>query len=261
MKLRCSQSSRPPMARPIHRILWESILYQTFRQTVRHPFKRDFQPDFEFCDTAAEVLRSLTFPEASLRHNSPVIGFPVELCTFIIRVVQMSRIPCKPNPDELTGLWKEMQEWETLIIDDTHCSSGDPITHDISTVEGRSDLFHGHSMSLHILAASLLLTWVTQSQDHTVLSMGALPPINDTWQLRRALRILSCPDASKDWTRCYLGPWPSFIFGYAVDNHDDVELVRKDVQARIVNLCCGDDLLLLYELEEVWQRRGIDRPG
>jgi hypothetical protein len=259
MKLRCSQSPRSPMARPIHRIIWESILYQLFRQTVRHPFKRDFQPDFEFCDTAAHVLGSLTFPEASLRDNSPVIGFPIELCTFIIRVVQMIRTPCKPDPDKLTSLRKEMHKWETLIIDDTDCSIGDTASHDVLTSKGRSEMFHGHSTSLHVLAASLLLTWVTQSQGTSITSAIDLPPTNNTWQLRRALRILSCPHASEEWSKCYLGPWPSLIFGFAVDNPGDAALIRHDLQQRLVNLCCGDDFLFLDELEDVWRRRGIDR--
>lgn len=261
MKLRCSQSSRSLIARPIHRIMWESILYQIFRQTVRHPFKKDFQPDFEFCETAAHVLSSPTFPDASLRDNSPVIGFPIALCTFIIRVVQISRIPCKPKTDELAELLKEMQEWEMLIIDDTQCLNGDPTSHDISTNGGRSDLFHEHSMSLHILAVSLLLTWVIETQEKSASTTRDLPPTNDTWQLRKALRILTCPHASKEWTRCYLGSWPSLIFGYAVDNPEDVELVRQDMRQRLRSLYCGDDLLSLYELEDVWRRRGINGVG
>lgn len=119
-------------------------------------------------------------------------------------------------------------------------------------------MFHGHSISLHILAAWLLLTWVTESQQTSTLPHMDIPPPNNTWQLRQALRILSCPSASEEWSKCYLGPWPTLIFGYAVDNPDDVAVVRHDLQQRLLNLGCGDDLLLLYELEDVWHRRGID---
>ncbi|KEF54492.1 uncharacterized protein A1O9_09659 [Exophiala aquamarina CBS 119918] len=259
MKLRCAQSSRSPMRRPIHRIIWESILYQVFRQAVRHPFRRDFQPDLEFCDTAFQVLGSLTFPEASPRDNSPVIGIPIELFDFIMRVSQLSRIQGTPDPEELKRLGKEVKEWERMIIDETDCSNAESASHDVSTPTGRSEVFHGHSISLHVLATSLLLTWLKTSQETSArIDYMNLPPTNNTWQLRRALRILSCPQASKEWSKCYLGPWPALIFGYAVDNPDDVAVVRHDLQQRLVNLRCDDDLLLLYELEEVWRRRGID---
>src|ERR1700744_3772385 len=70
MKLRDVHSRRPPIPRPIHRIIWESILYQIFRQTANHPFVVDFQPDSEFCARAVDALQSQAFPDASPADNN-----------------------------------------------------------------------------------------------------------------------------------------------------------------------------------------------
>ena len=112
VKLRSAHSRRPPMPRPIHRIIWESILYQVFRQTVNRPFAVDFQPDFDFCARAEKTLESLTFPDATTADNSPVIGFPRLLQKLIIEIVQQCKSVSKPEPETIQGLIMQMQYWE-----------------------------------------------------------------------------------------------------------------------------------------------------
>ncbi|KIW62814.1 hypothetical protein PV04_10945 [Phialophora macrospora] len=254
MKLRTTHSRRPPMPRPIHRIMWESILYQVFRQIANRPFAMDFQLDFEFCAKALETLQSLTFPDASPTDNSPVIGYPLSLQKLIIDVGQLCKTPAKPAAD-LRRLSQEMQHWESLILDEGHCLREES-SWSTKTPSERARLFHQHSTSLHILAGSLLLDWVMRS--HGVSDIKSpLPPTGDTWQVRRGLAILRCAHANEDWSRCYLGSWPTVIFGYAVDNSEDIAIIRRDLEQRHQNLGSGEELLLLEELEYVWHLRGV----
>ncbi|EXJ54324.1 hypothetical protein A1O7_09662 [Cladophialophora yegresii CBS 114405] len=254
MKLRNAHSRRPPMPRPIHRIIWESILYQIFRQTANRPFAVEFQPDFEFCAKAQETLQSLTFPEASPADNSPVIGFPLSLQKLMIEIVQLCKSPAKPSAD-FGRLSEEMQYWENSILEEEHCVKEEGKWSTKKPSE-RARMFHQHSTSLHVLAASLLLDWVMRS--HEVCDMDSpLPPTGDSWQVRRGLAILRCAQANEEWSRCYLGSWPTVIFGYAVDKSEDIALVRRDLEQRYQNICSGEELLFLEELEYVWHLRGI----
>lgn len=257
MKLRCTRSRKPPAARPIHRIMWESILYQVFRQTVNHPFSVGFQPDYEFCARAERILQSLIVPDASPEDNSPVIGFPLSLQKFIIEIVQLGKSRVIPEPHALENLAKEMEYWESTILEAGHCLKEQDSDHQRWAPSERALVFHQHSTSLHILAASLLLHWVTRSRGVPYDTKFRLPPTSNAWQVRRALEILQCPQANEDWSRCYLGSWPTLIFGYAVETPKDVALIRRDLENRFRRTCSGEELRLLEELESVWQRRGI----
>ncbi|KIW93364.1 uncharacterized protein Z519_05969 [Cladophialophora bantiana CBS 173.52] len=258
MKLRCTHSRRPPMPRPIHRIIWESILYQVFRQTVNRPFAVDFQPDFEFCARAEETLQSLTFPDASAADNSPVIGFPLALQKLIIEIVQLCKSPAKPEPELLEVLGRQLGYWEQTILEEGHCVNEEDSWLTKTPAE-RARIFHQHSTSLHILAASLLLDWVSRSHE-VYETESPLPPAGDTWQVRRGLEIMQCPQANEEWSRCYLGSWPTLIFGYAVDKPEDIALIRNDLRQRFHKLYSGEELLFLEELESVWRTRGVSYP-
>ncbi|KIX03953.1 uncharacterized protein Z518_07506 [Rhinocladiella mackenziei CBS 650.93] len=258
INLRCVECRHPPLARPIHRIVWESILYQVFRQTVRHPFAADFQPDFEFCAKAEEILQSLTFPDASEAENSPVIGFPLSLQKFIIEIVQLCKSPFRPQASILLELGREMRYWESTIPEKGHCIKKEGQNFTGSTPAERAQAFHQHSTSLHVLAASLLFNWVCESHEISgAEEVFSLPPPSNSWQVRRALEIMRCPQANKDWSRCYLGSWPTLIFGYAVDKPEDMALIRRDLEERFQVLYSGEELLFLSELESIWRTRGI----
>ncbi|EXJ92957.1 hypothetical protein A1O3_01513 [Capronia epimyces CBS 606.96] len=257
INLRYAQSRKPPMARPIHRIIWESILYQMFRQTVRHPFSVDFQPDFVFWDRAESVLQSLTFPDASPAANSPVIGFPLSLQKLIIEIVPLCKSPHQPKPEVLRSLQHRMEYWESTVVEDGQCDKEESPSHVCTTPADRAHLFHQHSTSLYILAASLLLDWVSRSQEVSYEAEPHLPPPCNSWQIRRALQIMRCSQAHEELSRCYLGSWPSLIFGYAVDRPEHVAVVRTDLDQRFHKMYSSEELLFLRELESVWRTRGI----
>ncbi|KAK6385979.1 hypothetical protein LTS17_001552 [Exophiala oligosperma] len=257
INLRCRNSKSSPLARPIHRILWESVLYQMFRQTVRHPFVIDFEPDLDFATKAEKLLRSLTFPDASPADNSPVIGFPLGLQKLIIEVVQLCKTPSRPEDRVLHRLHEEMEQWETSLPEEGCCvdEGSEADGTGIHIQETRS--FYEHSTSLHILSVSLLLDWVSKSTAVSDPINHHLTPSGKSWQLSRALQIMQCPRIKEDWSKCYLGSWPALVFGYAVDSPEDVAVIRQDLQHRYQAIYSGEELSFLVELEEVWQKRGI----
>lgn len=257
MTLRCAQSQKAPISRPFDRIIWESILYQSFRQSVRHPFWNDYQPNEEFCDFAEEVLSNSGFSYMTDREKSPVIGFPLKLQKFIVSVVRVSQSRVKPDRETLDGLDSELQYWESMVVDEQDCVDGGHPDYLLLNSSERSEVFNQHSTSLHILATSLLLHWVKNSHNDSDQDEFHLPPPIDSWQLDRALKVMTCPEAKLGWTRCYLGSWPTLIFGYAASDLESVEILRRDVQERTARMCSGEDLLVLDELEMVWRQRGF----
>ncbi|KIW14423.1 hypothetical protein PV08_07206 [Exophiala spinifera] len=257
MNVRCRNSHSSPLARPIHRILWESILYQMFRQTVRHPFTIDFQPDLDFATKAESILRSLAFPDASLADNSPVIGFPLKLQKLMLEIVQLCKTLSRPEDHVLRRLHKEMKQWETSIPDDGCCSDDDNEVGIPGNRKQRARSFYEHSTSLHILAASLLLDWVSKSTAVSDPARRHVTPCSESWQVGRALQIMRCSRAKEDWSKCYLGSWPTLVIGYAVDSPEDVALIREDLEHRYQTLYCREELSFLAELEDVWQKKGI----
>lgn len=229
-----------------------------FRQTVRHPFVVDFQPDLDFATKAENILRSLTFPDASPADNSPVIGFPVKLQKLIIEIVQLCKTPSRPEDRVLHRLRGEVEQWETSLPEEGCCvDEEDREAGMVRNQRPRPRSFYEHSTSLHILSASLLLDWVSKSTAVSDPANNHLTTSGKSWQIGRALQIMRCSRAKEDWSKCYLGSWPALVFGYAVDSAEDVALIRQDLEHRYQALYSGEELSYLVELEEVWQERGI----
>ncbi|RVX73689.1 hypothetical protein B0A52_02579 [Exophiala mesophila] len=259
MTLRCAQSRKAPISRPFDRIMWESILYQSFRQSVRNPFWKDYQPNDKFYQFAEEVLGSSGFSYMTDRESSPVIGFPLKLQKFIISVVRVSQSRVKPDVETLNDLESELQYWESMVIDEQVCADGGHPNYLLLNSSERAEAFNQHSTSLHILATSLLLHWIKNSHDVSDQPDCHLPPPIDSWQMDRALKIMTCTGSKQEWTRCYLGSWPALIFGYAASDLKSIEILRRDVQDRTTRMSSGEDLLVLDELELVWRQRGFTR--
>jgi hypothetical protein len=187
-----------------------------------------------------------------------VIGFPLSLQKFIIEIVQLCKSPLSPDPKVVRKLQGEMDYWESTILQEGHCIKEEDHTDEWSTPSERAQVFHQHSTSLHILAASLLLDWVSRSHEVSNLAGSNLPPPGSSWQVRRAMEIMRCPQANEDWSRCYLGSWPTLIFGYAVDRPEDVALIRHDLEQRFRKRYSAEELLFIEELEAVWRTRGFE---
>jgi len=201
--------------------------------------------DAEFWLQAEKSLQVLTYPDASLAANSPVLGIPLSLHKIILSIVQFCRDPCK-DAQRLTQLKSEMKYWESMVIEDKALTSS----------TGAGDLCR-HATMMYILSASLMLEWVPRSLDVKVFQPRNIRRSSNQWQVRKAMDILRCPSTREQWTNCYLGCWPTLIFGYAVDTKEDVALIRKDLEERWNCLQFTEVSLVMNELESVWTERNI----
>lgn len=154
--------------------------------------------------------------------------------------------------------------------------------------------FQSDAMTLYVMAASLLFEWTTCSNselatssisdeddddDDTVAyslpstsptttiqspssvedsdsSPPSPPHANSKWQLSVALTILRRSASDRNvWARCYLSPWPILIFGHAVTEREDMQLIRQVLQEMRERIGYGEIQRILEELQLVWDAR------
>lgn len=259
MKLRCADSNALVVARPFHRIIWESILYQIFRRAVRYPFTLGSKPDLDFVGRAQEILQILTFPDASVAENSPVIGIPLQLQKLILDIVELCRPGSPTNREVIFELQLQMLHWENMIFRRDSPLRGQTSSCDIRMLSEHAQDFTQQPVTLNILAASLILDWVSQLEELSVECDGILPQAGDSWQVRCALKLMMTNEFSESWVS-YLGSWSVLIIGYAVETAEDVAIVRQTLQRTYQLLCLGEEALDLHELESTWEMRGLS-PG
>lgn len=232
----------------------ESVLYQVFRLTAWHPCSFNFALDAEFWSQAEKTLQVLVFPDASRAANSPVLGIPLSLHKLVLSIVQFSRDPGSKDAQGLAQFKSEMKSWENMVMEDQALTSSADA--DVELTDSAGDPYRYTTM-MYILAASLVLEWAIQSIDVQDFQPRNVHRSSNQWQFRKAMDILRCPSTCEQWTNCYLGCWPTLIFGYAVDAEDDVALIREDLQQRWNRLLSTEVLLVMDELESVWRERNI----
>ncbi|KIW74046.1 hypothetical protein PV04_02114 [Phialophora macrospora] len=257
------------MSSAYDRVLVESVLYQSFLLAMRNPFSPNFPIDSYFLERTEEVLESLTFWEASAAANSPVLGIPIPLYRLLLNVVQYGKTPSQTSLVVGAELKAQMRSWEELVLEVEEPNQS-------PTVTGPPEHPHWDAVALYILAGSLLLDWImemfespssqpnfptpirrysTSIPDISPISPPTPPP--PRWQLFYALSILRRPSRKNSWTRCYLSSWPTMVLGYAVDNDEDVGLIKQVLCSMRHCLGYGEVERILAELEVTWsQRRG-----
>jgi hypothetical protein len=245
LNLRYAQSPNPlSMARPWDRVTTESVLYQSFLLSIRHPFTADFLIDPDFLLRSESILESRTFLDASPTANSPVLGLPLQLYRLILSIIHSCSSPVSRDPEASVQIKNEMIGWEGAVNElET--------AYDV-TLMTEEDL-HSTTIALYVLAASLLLDLVLDSLCEQPIP--SLPSSVSRWQLRRAMEILRYSAVQEQWTRCFLGSWPLQIFGYAVDNEEDVALIRRAMQNMREWTGYGEVERIINELESIWQGR------
>jgi hypothetical protein len=261
------------MIRPMDRVAAESVLYQALLLCIRRPFQFDFPLDPSFLDLMEETLQIPTFAELSPSRNSPVMGVPLALWRLIFNIAQVCILHVLPTVEELDALRTRVSYWEAMVAPLSLECRPDP----------QSTTYSEHALFLFVLAASLYLSMVTQLIDarRQRLTAGDELYNNSFWpkrddvaaaaattpfagvpphrgamqeQLGRALDHLRAPAVLDKWKRCYLGLWPTLIFGHAVRHQDDVALIRSVLEAMQQYTGYGEVPRVLAELEIVWKR-------
>jgi hypothetical protein len=250
-------SRQPPQQRTFELFTVESIVYQAFLLAARKPFAPNFSIDSDFLVLVQEMLDSPIHTQSSLE-TSPILGATRLLYRFIIDIINHHSAVKTDGVNEALRLRAEMRRWEAILLNE--------YSQDRSSPEETS--FYTDTLSLYILASSLLLDWVIESNsqmdpkeflaDPTASGAQDAPRRGTMhrWQVARALSILRQPGARETWSSCYLGTWPLLIFGYAVDTDEDVALIRRVFSYARHRMGYGENQRILTELEGVWSARG-----
>lgn len=252
-------TDQPSLRRTFDQFTAESILYHAFLLAIRRPFAPDFCIDSQFLVRIQDMLDSQmnTYPPSP--DASPILGATHMLYCFILDIINLHTSRESQGLDDKSRLRAEMRQWEAKVLNE----------YDRDSLTEKS--FHTNTLSLYILAASLLLDWVIEPSnfntpiDPVGFLKGAIPTksnenqhFSDTyqWQIVRALSILRRPGACETWSRCYLGTWPMLIFGYAVRTNEDIMLIRHVLSHTRHRMGYGENQRILSELEGVWSARG-----
>ena len=244
----------------------ESILYQAFLLSIRRPFAPNFYIDSQFLLDIQDLLNSQINTHPSSSDVSPVLGATHLLYRFILDIINLHTARESQRNDDASRLKAEMRQWEARVLN--------KYTRECSLEAEKS--FYTNTLSLYILAASLLLDWIIESPNAITpvesawFLDGTVPTRLDTdqyfdetyrWQTARALSILRQPGACEIWSRCYLGTWPMLIFGYAVTADGDIMLIRDVLSYTKYRMGYGENQRILSELEGIWSARGNIAPN
>ncbi|KAI9146723.1 FMN reductase (NADPH) [Paramyrothecium foliicola] len=241
-----------PIEIPIHRLITESILYQSLMLSLRYPFAPTYRMDVRFLSWVERALQPLWNRNAATTQKTAVLGLPPQLYHIILDTIDLQNSP-EFNKKELARLQQEMHGWEDYASQ----------LHDESLPMQTSD----ELVVLYILAASLLLDRVSEvrrtASASTLTSRSgtnAWPAVEPTlrWQVVRALSILRAHLAQQTQSLCYLGSWPLMILGYAVHTHDDISTIKQSLTRIWRKTGYGEIKRISDELDEVWRRRSVD---
>ncbi|RDW56345.1 hypothetical protein BP5796_13256 [Coleophoma crateriformis] len=263
IKMRYADRSSPLyMTRPFDRVTTESVLYQSFLLSLRHPFELDFQVDEDYLARTESIYSSLTQLDPSTAAHSPVLGAPLPFYRLLLNIIQYHSSDKQLDPSVLAKMKSEMNYWETALMTRDKSDTESPLAQNP----------HMDTVGLYILAGSLLLDWIIELPDSQsridIFSLSSGGKLDDDcsisdnssskkprWQLVQGLRILQGPCIHENWAHSFLGPWPMLIFGYAVETKEDIELIKKVLDIMWHRLGYGEIERTSKELERLWRLR------
>lgn len=250
-KLRYAGGASPVSAdRSFDRIMAESALYHSFLLTMRNPFALDFHIDRTFLSRTLDLLEHHVYVDPTSAAKSPVLGAPPSIYRLILDIIHMFNAPFREYTKDYGKLRCSMDYWEHVLDTDASIFR---------------DTEYGDAIELYILAASLLLDWMTELP----LDSGPIALINLSmlggsttihsdgeprlrWQVARALSVLRRPDTKYYWTWCYLSSWPLLVFGYAVEDADDMDLIKEVLHDSRHCIGYAEMERIKSELEDAW---------
>lgn len=233
---------RSPKSKSFNCLAIESVLYQIFRISAFASFAADVSVGHDFYMQARLALQDLAYPDESAEANTPVIGMPVQLQEFIVRLTAFTRGTCQDQDG--ASLMEEMARWEEKI--------GVRDTRQIDLYQSNFQL----ATAVYVLAASLIIDHFIQEGSCLLDDKSTIPQQTDSrWQVREGVAILKSSPFSGYWTRCFLGCWPALALGLAASTEDEVAAIRNDIQQRWSKLMYSEALFVMERLEAVWTVR------
>lgn len=253
-KLRYTGTASPVCAdRPFDRIMAESALYHSFLLAMRNPFALDFHIDSFFLSRTLDLLEYEVYVDPDESAKSPVIGAPPSIYRLTLEISHMFNSGSLHDAEGFVRIRATMDYWEQVLGTDASIFR---------------DTEYGDAIELYILAASLLLDWISELPHGSgAITLAALSILGGSttialdgepqlrWQVARALSIFRRPDTKHYWTWCFLSSWPLLVFGYAVEDVDSMGLVREVLNESRYCIGYAEMDRVKSELEEAWTTR------
>lgn len=211
---------------------------------MRFPFTPNFHVDDEFLRQTKALLDYLGFEDACAAGNSPVLGLPLGLYQLILNIITFFGSTDDTIDLTLDQLQAEMRYWEQCLVAADVAGLDNPL----------KDNPHSKIIELYILTTSLMLDLMIES--HTAHRTCSGSQRNDFstkyWQVSKVLAMFSEPADYERWTRCYIALWPMLMIGYAIEDEDEIELLKRILDDMRQEMGYGEVQRVHDELDLLW---------
>ncbi|KAF5575087.1 hypothetical protein FPCIR_13325 [Fusarium pseudocircinatum] len=229
---------------PMDRLIAESILYQSLMLSLRNPFTPTYRTNPDFFAWTEILLQDWWAGNTFEDQNTAVLGLPPQLYHIILETVDFCS-SAKQSNTELVRLYREMRVCEDCVLR--------------LRTEGALLQIHNEPLLLYVLAASLLLDWVSEASKRSPLTSlySVVPPTQAAprWQVTKALLVLRSHLSNEKWSMCFLGSWPMLILGYGVQSHGDIRTVKEVLSRMWRTTGYGEVQRISEELDQLWSQR------
>ncbi|KAI7771025.1 hypothetical protein LZL87_004812 [Fusarium oxysporum] len=204
------------------RLALESVLYQVFllnnglwSSATSYVSLQSLNSEFwARSEKFLEHPTNLDFALLSL--NSPVLGMPLAVMRLATFLGQLCLGRESASMEELVKLQTEVTTWEDFALQAVEQTDA-------------SDTLNTDANCLYAMISSILMQHLMAFGPNT-----GLPKVSptDTWQACVALQILSRRAGDHRWSECFIGTWPVYALGFLLSEHEDRDIVRRDMQSR-----------------------------
>ncbi|KAG7415777.1 hypothetical protein Forpe1208_v006795 [Fusarium oxysporum f. sp. rapae] len=204
------------------RLALESVLYQVFllnnglwSSATSYVSLQSLNSEFwARSEKLLEHPSNLDFALLSL--NSPVLGMPLVVMRLATLLGQLCLGRESTSMEELVKLQTEVTTWEDFALQAVEQTDA-------------SDTLNTDANCLYAMISSILMQHLMAFGPNT-----GLPKVSptDTWQACVALQILSRRAGDHRWSECFIGTWPVYALGFLLSEHEDRDIVRRDMQSR-----------------------------
>lgn len=234
----------------------ESILYHTSTLSVSCSTSLDDPVDVVFWAWMEHILSRPAFTGFARLVNHPVLGVPRTLHKLVFEISKLSKkAPLSSEKDlhEAHQLNYQLDWLEANAAPESYLVEEDSTTTKFPGEQEPELDPYRHISQLYMLCCRLMLLWListTKLSQHTDNAQSETRKI-----IGNAIEILRTIEASTNVSWTFLTRWPLLILGHAVENEEDMQVIRIAFERTWLSSRCGDVKRTLEQVENVWRIR------
>lgn len=150
-------------------------------------------------------------------------------------------------------LMTEVASWETIIAEDIQNMRTTP------GVGSNDDMqrVYQDATTVFVLPTSLLAYCLLETPQSNQARTKRPHISSQHWQVNKALDVLRRAKTNDKWIGCYIGSWPVFFLGFAVEHREDIDLIRNDLVDRWSLTSFWEFRRMTAGLELFWSSRKL----